>query len=135
MSELIIDQGATWKRRWLWVDPTAAPVDMTGLVATLQARYGGPDGAIALELDSASKGGIVVTGAEGYLDATVAATATSALVLSQRTQGTSAEKQSDGTTRRASGTFCVWALELASVDGTVTRLDEGTLVITREVVR
>ena len=69
MTNLILDQGATWRRGFTVYDNTGALVDLTGAVARFQARVGGPDGQLVVDLDSAAKGGLTLGGASGVLSA------------------------------------------------------------------
>lgn len=136
MSNLILDQGATWARVWVYENPDGTPINLTGCVARFQIRYGSVNGSLAVDLDSDLKGGVVIEASTGKTTVTIPASMSSALALSGLTVGSTRELQSDGTYRQASGTLCVWGLEMTlSDDVTIVRLDEGALVITREIVR
>jgi hypothetical protein len=135
MSNLILDQGATWTRVWTYENPDETPIILNGCVARFQVRYGNASGPIAVDLDSLTKGGIVITNSTGTVTVTVPAATSSALALAGLALGSTRELQSDESYRQASGTLCAWALELTMADGTtVVRLDDGALVITLEVI-
>jgi hypothetical protein len=134
MTNLILDQGATWVRIWTYQDSVGLPINLTGASAAFQARFGTAEGSLAFDLNTGAKGGVVLGGALGTITVTIADTLSSALGIVNAPQGACAEDQGEGTTRNSTGVLCVWAIEL-TIPGQVIRLDEGTLCITREVVR
>jgi len=137
MTDLILDQGATWRRAWSLVNADGSPFDLTGAHARLTIRFGNAEGAVAFDLDDQTRGGITLGGASGAMSATVTAAASSALVLPTTNPGSAQEKQSDGKLRTAVGTYCVWAVEVTLPGGDVLRPEDGAggMVITREIVR
>lgn len=112
--DLTVYQGATWTQTLIWkTGAPAAPVDLTGSAARMQARTrtDAPDPPL-LSLTT-ENGGIALGGALGTVDLTLSASATAAL---------------------PAGSF-VYDLEIVHPDSTVTRLAMGRLKIIPEVTR
>lgn len=139
MTNLILDQGATWRRGFYVYDDAGLLVNLTGATARLQGRIGGPDGQVVVDLDSAAKGGLTLGGTSGSLWTLVtAATSTGyALTANATNQGTVGEVYSDGTTRTATGFLLTWGCEIDLANGdTIKPRDlDGAMVITRDGVR
>ncbi len=133
MNNLILDQGSTFRRNWTYQTALGAPIDISGAVVRFQARLSNTEGVALIDLDSAGKGGVTLGGAAGTIDILVTASASAAYALSA-TSSTVSELQGDGSMRSAQGFLLVWALEM-DLGGDTIRLDEGQMVITREVVR
>jgi hypothetical protein len=107
-------QGATWHYELLWETGTpAAPVDLTDYSARMQVRAEIASDTTLLDLTSDLGGAITLGGAAGTIDLDLTATETADL-----TPGTH-----------------VYDLELESDTGTVTRLLQGSFVISPEVTR
>jgi len=134
MSNLILDQGATWVRIWTYQTALGVPIDLTGASAAFQVRRTNTEGVVVFDLDSISKGGVVLGGALGTITVTIPDAMSSALNLAGYQSDTCSENQGDGTTRTVTAFMCVWGIEL-TISGQVIRLDEGILGITREIVR
>lgn len=138
MSQLILDQGSTWVRIWTWYNEDMTPVNLTGAYVAFQIRMGGPNAPLGVDLDNGAKGGITVTSLEGQILVKILPSQTSALNLTPIPHGQGEEVQADGSIRRAFGAICTWGLEVTMPDQpnpTVVPLDNGKIVITREVVR
>lgn len=108
------DQGATLARRFIWKTNTATPtpVDLTSFTARMHIRTGIAADTTIAELTTENSG-IVLGGANGYVDLHMTADQTSAL---------------EPATYR-------YDLELVGPDGFVTRLAEGKIKIRPEVTR
>lgn len=135
MTNMILDQGADWRRGWTYRNAAGALVDLTGATVRFQARVGGPEGTALIDLDNSTKGGITVGGASGTIDLVVLGGTSTAWTLPTTNQGSVSEAQSDGSLRTATGTLLVWALEATLNGGALVKLDEGVMVIVREIVR
>lgn len=110
--KLTIYQGATFKRRLRWMDATRQPIDLTGCTARMQVReeIESPTVLLGLTTENAR---IALGSAAGTIDLTIAATDTAALTW-------------------AAG---VWDLEIVHPGGAVTRLAQGSVVVSPEVTR
>ena len=108
--DFVIEQGATLSKT-----VTVEGLNLTGATARMQARRNHADTAVAVDLDSASKGGIVLTITDTN-NATLAITisATSTAILTAR---------------------LLYDLEVVLADGTVYRLLQGKIVLSREITR
>jgi hypothetical protein len=112
--DLVIDKGATYLRRFRWMDANRVPVDLTGYEARMHIRAAIEDEATLLELTSEDDGGIVLGGDSGFIDLEIEAGITKAVV----------------------GTGGFYDLELeAPSTGRVTRLVQGTVRFDPEVTR
>lgn len=110
--DFYIEQGATFYQPIVWKDENDDPVDLTGYTARMQIRktVKSTDPLISL---TTTNGRITLGGAQGTVTLEIAA-----------------EDTADFTT------FCgVYDLEVEASDGTVTRLLEGQVEISREVTR
>lgn len=109
--DITIEQGATFQMSLVWKDSTAAPINLTGYSARMQVRrkYSSTD----YLLNLVSPTNIVLGGALGTIAVTAAATVTDDLPAKP----------------------AVYDLELTSPTGVVTRLIEGSVLITPEVTR
>jgi hypothetical protein len=122
---LVIEQGATLTRTFLWCNPVEGsdppepdllnPISVVGYTARLQIRRRVTDADALLTLTTDSNGGITIVGAAGTVSITLTAAQTTALDF-------------------ATG---VWDLELISPApaSVVTRLIGGRAVLSREVTR
>ncbi len=109
---LVIEQGATFTATVTWRDAANALVNLTGYTARMQIRATVAAGTFAIELTNAN-GRIVLGGALGTIDLTIAA-ADTALI--------------------GAGSY-VYDLELVSGSAVVTRLIQGTATVVAEVTR
>lgn len=107
-----IEQGATLMKPFIWKDSDGVPVDLTGYTAKMQVRQSPQSGTVLLEL-STSNGRITLGGAAGTITLALTAAITAAIAW-----------------RRG-----VYDIELTSGDGTVTRLLEGEIQVSKEVTR
>ena len=110
--DIIIEQGATFRRVITWKDSAGTAIDLTGYTARAQARLTYDTAATIFSLTSAA--GITLGGAAGTIAIVIAAGTTAAL---------------------AAPWSGVWDLELVSGAGIVTRLLEGTANVSPEVTR
>lgn len=107
-----IEQGATLIKQFVWKDSTGTPVNLTGFIANMQVRQSASSPDVLLAL-STTTGGITITPLLGKITLTFTATMTAAIAW-----------------RRGK-----YDLELTSNDGTVTRLIEGEINVSKEVTR
>lgn len=110
---LIIEQGATFRREMVWKDADDNPIDLTGYSAKMQIRKkaGAADPAIATlstDDDSIELGGVAGT-----------------IILNMSNTVTEAITAAEG----------VYDLELTSGAGFVTRLLEGAVTFSKEVTK
>lgn len=110
--DLSIDQGATFQLLITWNDPSGNPIDLTGYTARMQIRPEVTSSTVILEMTT-ENGGITLGGVAGTISLTKSATDTAAVTAD-------------------SG---VYDLELATADGIVTRLIQGSVVFNPEVTR
>jgi len=111
-----IEQGATLIKPIVWKDSSGAAVNLTGYTAKMQIRKSAASEEVLLELSS-TNGKLVLTTGSG----TGAGTIT--MIFSATT--TAAIGWSRGK----------YDLELTSADGTVTRLMEGEITVSKEITR
>ena len=108
---LTFSQGATWKLSMTYTNSTGDPIDLSDYSARMQAR---PSYESATKvLDLANGTGITLGGTAGTIDLLVPANTTAAIGAAQY----------------------VYDLEIASASNEVTRVVEGTLLVTPEVTR
>jgi len=110
---LVIEQGATFRREMVWKDADGNPIDLTSYTAKMQIRKkaGAADPAIATL--TTADGTIVLGGIAGTI------------ILNLSNSVTTAITDSAG----------VYDLELTSGSGFVTRLLEGTFTLSKEVTK
>ncbi len=106
-----IDQGATYTLALSYKDSAGVPINLTNYTAAMQLRKTVGSATASLSLTSSS--GIVITGATGLLSITITATQSRDLVPD----------------------IYVYDLEITSAAGVVTRLIEGSAVVSAEVTR
>lgn len=108
---LTFSQGTTWKLNMTYTSGDSTPQDLTDYTARMQARtsYDAPTAALSLTNGS----GITLGGTAGTIDLLVSASTTAAIGAAQY----------------------VYDLEIESDSGEVTRVIEGTLIVTPEVTR
>lgn len=111
LLNLTFSQGATWKLALAYNNGDGTPIDLTNYTARMQARPSYTSSDVALNLTNGS--GITLGGTAGTINLLVSATTTAAIGAAQY----------------------VYDMELVSASGEVTRLIEGTLVVTPEVTR
>lgn len=111
LLNLTFSQGATWKLALTYTNAQGVPVNLTNYTARMQARSSYDSTAVALNLTSGS--GITLGGTAGSINLLVAASTTATIGAAQY----------------------VYDMELISDSNEVTRLLEGTLVVTPEVTR
>jgi hypothetical protein len=110
--DILIEQGATFRLNLIWKDSNNTPVNLSGYSARMQIRRTHRSEDILLSLTSAT-GAITLGGSAGTVNIIASATGTATLPAKDS----------------------VYDLELASADGTVTRIIEGGVTITPEVTR
>ena len=110
--DIQIKQGATFSLTATWKDSTGAAINLTGYTARMQVRLTYDAATTILSLTSGSE--ITLGGAAGTIDITVSATTTA------------------GLTAPWAGAY---DLELVSGGGVVTRLLEGSAIVSPEVTR
>jgi hypothetical protein len=106
-----IDQGATYTLALSYKDSAGVPINLTNYTAAMQFRKTVESATASLSLTSSS--GIVITGATGLLNITITATQS----------------------RDLDPDIYVYDLEITSSAGVVTRLIEGSAVVSAEVTR
>jgi hypothetical protein len=107
-----VEQGTTLVKPLVYKDSLGAPVNLTGYSAKMQIRPSISSEEVLLELSTVN-GKIVIVPLLGKLTLTMSPADTSAL-----------------TSRRAR-----YDLEITAGDGSVTRLIEGEITVSREVTR
>jgi len=109
---ILIDQGSTYTLALTYKDSAGTAINLNGYTAAMQARNTVNSATTVLSLTSPSNG-IVITGATGLISITMTATQTRDLVAN---------------------TY-VYDLEITSGSGVVTRLIQGSLIVSAEVTR
>lgn len=111
LLNLTFSQGATWKLSMTYTDSVGDPIDLTNYTARMQARsvFESPNTVLSLVNGT----GITLGGTAGTIDLLVGATTTAAIAANQY----------------------VYDLEIESNSNEVTRVVQGTLVVTAEVTR
>ena len=107
-----IEQGATLDRTFIYKDGDGDPLDLTGFTARMHLRSRASAATTLLELTT-TNGRIVITGATGTIRLVAPASVTAALNFNT----------------------AVYDLEIESAVGTVTRLLQGTIELSKEVTR
>jgi hypothetical protein len=111
LLNLTFSQGATWKLLLRYTNDTGNPIDLTNYTARMQARTTYEAGTPTLSLANGT--GITLGGTAGTISLLVAASTTATIGAAQY----------------------VYDLEIESNSNEVTRVVEGTLVVTPEVTR
>ena len=111
LLNLTFSQGATWKLAMTYTNGDGAPIDLTDYSSKMQARTSYDSDVAVLTLTNGS--GIVLGGTAGSINLLVAATATAQIAANQY----------------------VYDLEVESDSGEVSRVIQGTLIVTPEVTR
>ena len=111
LLNLTFSQGATWKLAMTYTDNAGAPINLTGYTARMQARPSYESDTTVLSLTNGT--GLTLGGTAGTINLLVAASATAAIDADQY----------------------VYDLEIASASNEVTRVVQGTLIVTPEVTR
>jgi hypothetical protein len=109
--DIYIEQGATWSLPLIWQTAEGVPIDVTGYTARMHIRKKLADDEFEAELTT-ENGSIAIGGADG------------AITLSLTAEQTTAIDIKGG----------VYDLEMVK-DAVVTRLLEGTVIISLEVTR
>lgn len=107
-----IEQGATLLKPIVWKDSTGSPVNLTGYTAKMQVRKSVSSQEVLLEMSTVN-GKLQLTPSTGTITMVFSAATTAAIDW-------------------RSGKY---DLELTSADGTVTRLIEGEITVSREITR
>jgi zona occludens toxin (predicted ATPase) len=107
-----IEQGATLLKPIVWKDSTGAAVNLTGYTAKMQVRQSTSSDEVLLELSN-TNGKLTITPLTGTV-----------------TMVFSAATTADIDWKRGK-----YDLELTAADGTVTRLIEGEITVSREITR
>lgn len=110
--DLVIEQGASFRRLLTWKDAEDNPIDLTGYSARMQAREHLSSPSAFLELTTENDR-ISIDGEAGQLTLTLDAETTDAIT------------PNDG----------VYDLEVESAEGEITRLLQGNIIIERSVTR
>lgn len=110
--DLLIEQGATFLKTFVWKDSNEDPVDITGYTARMQIRR--KKSATTVEHTATTENsGITLGDAAGTVVVTIPATDTADFEFSKG----------------------VYDIELIDPQGTVTRLIEGGVEVSKEVTR
>ena len=107
-----IEQGATLLKPIVWKDSAGSPVNLTGYTAKMQIRQNVSSPDVLLEL-STTNGKLSISAMAGQVTMIFSAATTAAITWSRGK----------------------YDLELTSSDGTVTRLIEGEITISKEITR
>lgn len=107
-----IEQGTTHRMTFRWEDSNGVPINLTGYTARMQARKGYNASDVLFDASTAN-GMITLTPATGEV----------LIVLPESVTSTFKWPQA------------LYDIELTSSDGTVTRLLQGSIDISREVTR
>jgi phage baseplate assembly protein gpV len=107
-----IEQGATLSKNFVWKTSDGAPIDLTNYAGKLQVRSSVTSDTVLLEM-STQNGRIQLGGTAGTIVLAMANTETSAITWLRG----------------------VYSFELTAPDGTVTRLLDGSISVSREIVR
>lgn len=107
-----IEQGATFSKTITWKDADGNPINLTGYTARMQFRKNKAATDILFNATS-SNGKLLLGGSAGTIDINIAAADTAAFDFSR----------------------AVYDIELQSSGGTVTRLLEGAVNVSKEVTR
>jgi hypothetical protein len=110
--DMLCEQGATFQRRFLWQDESEQPINLTGYTARMQVRTSVKSSESVVELTTENDA-IVLYPDSGAIELVLSAEDTAELPAKQ----------------------CVYDLEMVSTSGFVTRLLQGTFVISPEVTR
>lgn len=110
--DILIEQGATFRKTFVWKDSNETPIDITGYTARMQLRRK-KSSTTAEHSATTENGGITLGGALGTVDVLIPAT----------------------TTADFSWTTGVYDLELDDGTGVITRLVEGGVEVSKEVTR
>lgn len=110
--DILIEQGATFQRTFVWKDSNEDPVDITGYTARMQIRRK-KSSTTAEHEATTENGGITLGDTAGTVAITIAATDTADFSFSKG----------------------VYDLELVDPQGVVTRLVEGGVEVNQEVTR
>lgn len=109
--QISIDQGATYSLALTYKDSNGTAINLTGYTAAMQIRTSYDSSTTVVSLTSSS--GIVITAATGLLTITITSIQTAALTP---------------------GTY-VYDLEITSGSGVVSRLIQGSVMVSAEVTR
>lgn len=112
LHNFTIEQGVTTAKSFVWKDSNGDVIDLTGYTARMQIREAFTSSSTILSATN-QNGQLVITANQGKVTLTLTATETAALTF----------------------TTGVYDLELVSASGTVTRLVEGTVTLSKEVTR
>jgi len=107
-----IEQGATFKRIMTWKDSNGNPINLTGYTARMQVRTAKDSPNVILTLDTDTNGGITLGGVSGTITIEISASKTASLDFKT----------------------AVYDLELEK-DGSVVRLLEGSVTLSKEVTK
>ena len=110
--DFIIEQGVTTSKAFIWKDSAGDVIDLTGYSARMQIRESLASNSTLLSATNAN-GQLVIAAADGKVTLTLTATETAALTF----------------------TSGLYDLELVSSGGTVTRLVQGTVTLSKEITR
>lgn len=110
---LTIDQGATWYQTVTYKDANGNPINLTGYSAALQLRTSYSAASASLSISTSTTGITIPTPANGTIVINVPAVTTAALIAQDY----------------------VYDLEITSGTGVVTRLIQGTAVVSPEATR
>jgi hypothetical protein len=111
--DIDIEQGATRTVEMVWKDSLGTPVNLTNYAARMHLRKSLTATGDPLDALTSQNGRIVVGGSNGKLTLKFPATVTSGYTFAT----------------------AVYDLEVEALDGTVTRLIQGNIVVSKEVTR
>lgn len=110
--DFVIEQGATLLKPIIWKDSAGVAINLTGYTAKMQVRQSTASTDVLLEMSTANNR-ITLTPGTGTITLVFSATLTAGITWSRGK----------------------YDLELTSPDGTVTRLIEGQISVSKEITR
>lgn len=131
-QDLTIRQGTTWQQVFTKLDADGDPVDLTGYTARMHVAetVGGAQSLAYLSTGADSRGGLIDVSDEGEVTVSMSPTQTRGLVTSSIPA--SFREVAEARLREATLTV-VYALDLETPEGVITREWEGRIIIYREV--
>ena len=111
--DIMCEQGATFRKTFTWLDENEQPINLTGCSARMQVRSAYKSTSTWLSLTSGSGGGLTLEALTGTITMVITATTSAALPINKG----------------------VYDLEVVQTNGEVTRLLQGSFIVSPEVTR
>jgi len=109
----IIEQGITWVRVITWTDSDDIPVNITGYTVRMQIRENADDEETIVDISTTEGSIALTTPASGIFTITLSATVTATLTFNR----------------------AIYDIEMVAPAGTVTRLLQGAVRLSKEITR